>query len=188
MLFLTFLGSALLLQVLLSFTRVSILKVIVLVGTFALAMAFAANDLVNFIGVPLAGLSAYSVASGNGDLTGQTMEALQQPVRSNTLFLLVAGAIMVATLWISRKARTVTKTEVSLGRQDEGYERFESTLLSRTIVRIVSSLFTNASRIVPSRSPPTALRFWPCATCTRSTGGRVPSAGRGGCRTGSRSR
>jgi hypothetical protein len=149
LLFLTFLGSALLLQVLLSFTRVNILKLIVLVGTFALAMAFAANDLVNFIGVPLAGLSAYTVASGSGDLLNHGMEALREPVRSNTGFLLIAGAVMVTTLWVSKKARSVTKTEVRLGRQDEGYERFESTLLSRAIVRLVSGAFATVSRAVP---------------------------------------
>jgi phosphate/sulfate permease len=144
-----FVGSALLLQVLLMLTRVNILKVIVLVGTFALAMAFAANDLVNFVGVPLAGLSAYGAAGESGDLLGANMGALAEPVRANTLFLLVAGAIMVATLWGSRKARTVTKTEVSLGRQDEGYERFESTILSRAIVRIVAFLFASANRLLP---------------------------------------
>lgn len=149
-LFLAFVGSAALLQSLLMFTRVTILKVIVLVGTFALAMAFAANDLVNFVGVPLAGLSAYGVASGSGDLLGLTMDALRQPVRSSTLFLLIAGGVMVATLWVSRKARTVTRTEVSLGRQDEGFERFESTWLSQTIVRFVASLLTGATRAVPS--------------------------------------
>jgi phosphate/sulfate permease len=143
--------SAIFLQALLIFTRVHILKVVVLAGTFALAMAFAANDLVNFIGVPLAGLSAYTVAGGSGDFLGQTMEALRAPVRANTLFLLVAGGIMVATLWISRKSRSVTKTVLSLGRQEEGYERFESTLLSQTIVRIVAALFANVRRIVPGR-------------------------------------
>jgi phosphate/sulfate permease len=148
-LLLSFAGSALFLQFLLSLTRVHIMKVVVLVGTFALAMAFAANDLVNFIGVPLAGLSSYTVASGSGDVLSQTMEALREPVRSNTFFLLIAGAVMVSTLWVSRKARTVTKTEVSLGRQDEGYERFESTFLSQVIVKIVGTLFANVTRVVP---------------------------------------
>lgn len=148
-LLIAFAGSAALLQILLLFTRVNILKVIVLVGTFALAMAFAANDLVNFIGVPLAGLSAYGAAEGSGSLLNSTMEALAEPVRANTFFLLAAGAVMVCTLWVSRKARGVTKTEVSLGRQDEGYERFESTVLSRAIVRAVASLFENVSRLAP---------------------------------------
>jgi hypothetical protein len=138
-----------LLQVMILFTRVNILKLIVLVGTFALAMAFAANDLVNFIGVPLAGLSAYTVAQGSGSIVDQTMEALQHPVRSNTFFLLIAGIVMVVTLWVSRKARTVTKTEVSLGRQEEGFERFEATALSQTIVRMVAYMFKLGRRVVP---------------------------------------
>jgi phosphate/sulfate permease len=144
-------ASALFLQLLLLATRINILKVIVLVGTFALAMAFAANDLVNFIGVPLAGFSAYTEAQLTADPMGATMEALQQPVRSNTVFLLIAGIIMVVTLWVSRKARSVTKTEVSLGRQDEGYERFESTVLSRAVVRLVTSVLENTSRLFPAK-------------------------------------
>ena len=149
-LFASFVVCALLLQLLQSLTRVNILKVIVLIGTFALAMAFAANDLVNFIGVPLAGLSAYREAAASGDLLHQTMEALRQPVRANTLFLLIAGVVMVVTLWVSRKSRTVTKTELRLGRQDEGFERFESTVLSQVVVRLVSTTFENVTRVVPA--------------------------------------
>ncbi len=145
----SFAASAVLLQILLVFTRINILKLIVLVGTFALAMAFAANDLVNFIGVPLAGLSAYQEASATSDMLTATMEALRQPVRSNTVYLLIAGTIMVVTLWVSRKARTVTKTEVRLGRQDEGFERFESTVLSQAVVRLVSSMLENTGRVFP---------------------------------------
>ena len=144
-----FVACALFLQLLLSFTRVSILKVIVLVGTFALAMAFAANDLVNFIGVPLAGLSAFQEAAATSDPIAATMEALTKPVRGNTLILLLAGVIMVVTLWVSRKARTVTKTEVSLGRQDEGFERFESNLIARVVVRLVSTLFCAVAKVFP---------------------------------------
>ncbi len=146
----SFLVSALFLQILLSFTRVNILKLIVLVGTFALAMAFAANDLVNFIGVPLAGLSAYQEASATADPLTATMEALRQPVHGNTLILLFAGVVMVITLWISRKARSVTATTVQLGRQEEGFERFESTVLSQTIVRLVSALFDTIGRLFPN--------------------------------------
>ena len=149
-LLLAFAASAILLQILMSATRVNILKLIVLVGTFALAMAFAANDLVNFIGVPLASLSAYTEAHATSNPLTATMEALQQPVRSNTVYLLIAGLVMVITLWVSRKARTVTKTEVRLGRQEEGYERFESTVLSQSIVRAVSSLLENTGRLFPS--------------------------------------
>jgi len=145
----SFIASAIFLQLLMMLARVNALKVVVLVGTFALAMAFAANDLVNFIGVPLAGLSSYTVANATGDPLSATMEALTQPVQSNTFFLLLAGIIMVVTLWFSRKARTVTRTELRLGRQEEGYERFESSGLSRAIVRMVSSLFEITARIAP---------------------------------------
>jgi phosphate/sulfate permease len=151
----SFAASAVLLQLLMMTVRVNALKVVVLAGTFALAMAFAANDLVNFIGVPLAGFSAYTVANLTADPSTATMEALSQPVRSNTLFLLLAGAIMVVTLWVSRKARTVTKTELRLGRQEEGYERFESTGLSRAIVRLVSSIFELSGRLFPP-----SIRTW----------------------------
>jgi phosphate/sulfate permease len=144
-----FVASAVLLQLLLMLTRINILKLIVLVGTFALAMAFAANDLVNFIGVPLAGLSAYQEANATPDMLSATMEALRQPVRSKTGFLLIAGLIMVVTLWVSRKARSVTRTEVRLGRQDEGYERFESNSLSQAVVRAVASLLENTGRLFP---------------------------------------
>lgn len=145
----TFLACWLLLQVITLFTRINILKIIVLVGTFSLAMAFAANDLVNFIGVPLAGLSSFQVGGASADPLSQTMEALQQPVRANTLLLLLAGIIMVVTLWISRKARTVTRTEVNLGRQEEGIERFDSSPLSRVIVRMTTSLGECTRKILP---------------------------------------
>jgi len=142
---------AIVLQILLSFTRINILKLIVLIGTFALAMAFAANDLVNFIGVPLAGLSAFQEAAATADPLAATMEALAQPVHGNTLILLFAGVVMVITLWVSRKARSVTKTSIQLGRQEEGFERFEATVLSQTIVRLVSSLLDTTGRLFPTK-------------------------------------
>jgi hypothetical protein len=112
-------------------------------------MAFAANDLVNFIGVPMAGMNAYQVASDSGEMLTQSMDALGQKVPTHTSFLLIAGLIMVVTLWVSRKARSVTKTEVSLGRQDEGLERFEASTLSQTIVRFVSFFFAIMKTVVP---------------------------------------
>jgi hypothetical protein len=121
-------GWTLLLQLSKWIFRLNVLKLIVLVGTFALAMAFAGNDLVNFIGVPLAGLEsirAYT-ASGMGDSSHYLMTALSEPVSTPTLFLLIAGTIMVIVLWTSRKARSVTATEINLSRQEEGFERFES--------------------------------------------------------------
>jgi len=144
-----FIISAVCLQILISFFRINILKPIVLVGTFALAMAFAANDLVNFIGVPLAGLNAYTTAIASNDPLNITMSALSKKVQSQTGLLLLAGAIMVITLWLSKKARTVTETEIRLGQQEEGTERFESIWLSRTIVRMVDSFFSSLRTIVP---------------------------------------
>ncbi len=144
-----FIISAACLQILISFFRINILKPIVLVGTFALAMAFAANDLVNFIGVPLAGLNAYTTAIASSDPLNITMSALSKKVQSQTGLLLLAGAIMVITLWLSKKARTVTETEIRLGQQEEGTERFESIWLSRTIVRMADSLFGSLRTIVP---------------------------------------
>jgi hypothetical protein len=130
-------------------TRINILKPIVLAGTFALAMAFAANDLVNFIGVPLASFHSYVLAKTSATPLTMSMEALQKSVHTNTLFLLGAGVVMVATLWLSRKARTVTKTEVNLGRQEEGLERFDSSQLSRVIVRMVTGLFDATHKVIP---------------------------------------
>ena len=141
--------SAVIFQVMLSFFKVNILKPIILVGTFALAMAFAANDLVNFIGVPLAGLNAYQTAIASTDPMGIAMTALSKQVHSHTFLLLLAGAIMVLTLWLSRKAKTVTETEISLGQQDEGTERFESIWLSRKIVNMVDSTFGSIKRLIP---------------------------------------
>ncbi len=145
----SFVLAAFLLQIVITLTRINILKPIVLIGTFALAMAFAANDLVNFVGVPLAGMASYHIAQQSSFPLTTLMQALREPIQTNTLLLLIAGAIMVGTLWISRKARSVTETEVSLGRQDEGIERFGSSHLSRTIVRMVSALFENLKRIIP---------------------------------------
>ncbi|MBW2624119.1 MAG: inorganic phosphate transporter, partial [Deltaproteobacteria bacterium] len=136
-------------QLLTVFTKMNIFKPVVLIGTFALAMAFAANDLVNFIGVPMAGMKAYSVASASASPLQVTMEALKQPTQSSTYLLLIAGFIMVITLWISRKARTVSRTELSLGQQDEGVERFGSSMLSRTVVRMVFASFGTINKITP---------------------------------------
>jgi phosphate/sulfate permease len=144
-----FVGFSVLFQLVMMVSRINILKPIVLAGTFALAMAFAANDLVNFIGVPLAGFHTFTLASASADPLTIPMVALQKKIHTNTFFLLAAGGIMVVTLWLSRKARTVTKTEVSLGRQEEGLERFDSSQLSRIIVRMVAGLIDTAGRVCP---------------------------------------
>ena len=142
--------SSVVFKILQSLFNVNILKPIVLVGTFALAMAFAANDLVNFIGVPLAGLNAFQNALASADPLNATMEALSKRVHSQTVIMLIAGTIMVITLWISKKARTVTETEISLGQQDEGMERFESVWLSRRIVNLFDSLFSSVRDLTPT--------------------------------------
>jgi hypothetical protein len=145
-----FLLFAILFQLLSLYTKINILKPIVLIGTFAIAMSFASNDLVNFIGVPLAGLTSYQVASASANPLAATMEALQRPIQSNTFLLLIAGAIMVATLSLSRKSRTVTQTEVGLGRQHEGVERFGSSILSRMVVGQVYAVLEFTKAIVPT--------------------------------------
>ena len=130
--------------------RVDVLKTVVLGGTFSLALAFASNDLVNFIGVPLAGLSSWQAWSGSGIAPdSMTMEALAGPVQGNTLVLVGAGAVMVITLWFSSKARSVTQTEVNLGRQDEGSERFQPGPVSRGIVRTFIATGETVMQAVP---------------------------------------
>ena len=148
----SFLGWTVLLQLLRWIFQINILKLIILVGTFALAMAFAGNDLVNFIGVPLAGLESFmEVFRGGSDVdpSGYLMTALTEKVKTPTLFLLIAGAIMVLALWTSKKSRSVTATEINLGRQDEGYERFESSALARGIVRGTVNISTAFEKIIP---------------------------------------
>jgi phosphate/sulfate permease len=149
MLFSIFLVSAIFFQILISLFNINILKPVVLVGTFALAMAFAANDLVNFIGVPLAGLNAYQTAVASSDPLNITMVALSKKVQSHTILLLIAGGIMVLTLWFSKKARSVSETELSLGQQEEGTERFESIWLSRRIVSMVHSIVESIKNLTP---------------------------------------
>jgi len=132
--------------------RVDLLATVVLGGTFSLALAFASNDLVNFIGVPLAGLSSWQAWSGSGLAPdAMTMEALTAPVQGNTLILLGAGAVMVITLWLSSKARSVTKTEVDLGRQDDGAERFRPGPVSRGIVRTFLTTAETTAQAVPKQ-------------------------------------
>ncbi len=131
--------------------KLDILKFIVFIGTFALAMAFAGNDLVNFIGVPLAGLQSYNffVGSGAADPGHFLMTQLSGPVHTPTLYLLLAGLVMVLTLALSKKARSVTKTTIDLSRQDEGNERFGSSFISRTIVRAATGFSNTVNKILP---------------------------------------
>ncbi len=143
---------AVILQLLIMFTKVNIFKLIVLIGTFSLAMAFAGNDLVNFIGVPLAGYNSFELwrASG-GAADALLMDGLAGKVPTPTLLLLLAGIIMAITLWTSKKARSVVKTSLDLGRQYEGTERFASYAVSRRLVRNFSKMATFVNSALPEK-------------------------------------
>lgn len=149
----TFIGWTLLMGILQHLFRVKILKVIVLTGTAALAMAFAGNDLVNFIGVSMAGYDSFriaqDVAASGGDINLLHMGKLSEPVVANIWWLLVAGVIMVLALWFSKKSRTVTETEVNLARKGEGLERFSSSPLSRSIVRGSLTISKSVGKMMP---------------------------------------
>ena len=148
-----FVFFTLLMQVL-HWLKVNVFKVVVLMGTFALALAFAGNDLVNFIGVPLAGFSSFMdyTANGGGNPNGFLMTSLLGPAKTPWYFLIGAGAVMVYALCTSKKAHAVIKTSVDLSRQDEGEETFGSTPIARTVVRISMTLANGISRIMPSGS------------------------------------
>ena len=128
--------------------KVNILKITVLAGTFSLALAFAGNDLVNFIGVFVAGFDAYKIVHVSGD-PNMLMGELNHPVVANLPVLFVSGAIMVITLWFSKKAQTVSDTEINLARQDAGIERFGSTSVSRAIVRTAVNCNKNYEKYMP---------------------------------------
>ena len=122
----------------------------ILSGTFALALAFAGNDLVNFIGVPVAGFDAYSIARHAGDST-ILMEGLNASVPANFLVLMTAGVIMIVTLWTSKKAMHVTETEISLSTQGESETQYGSSLFSRTIVRAALNASNAIDRTIPKK-------------------------------------
>ena len=143
-------SGSLIFQLLILFTRLNILKIIVLFGTFALAMAFAGNDLVNFIGVPLAGYESFLAFIDSGkEPNNMLMEILTHPVKTPTYFLLAAGLIMAVTLRYSRKAKTVAETTIDLSRQEADTERFESSALARFLVRWSIELGNFMERITP---------------------------------------
>lgn len=147
----SFIGFSVILQLLHTIFNVNILKIVVLSGTFALAMAFAGNDLVNFIGVPLAGFEAYKTMMNNPGINPDffAMSSLRDAIQTPPLYLLIAGFIMVITLYTSRKAKSVIKTSVDLGRQSEGEERFGSSQLSRAIVRLSLNISDSLGKFVP---------------------------------------
>ncbi len=130
--------------------RLNIMRITILSGTFALALAFAGNDLVNFIGVPLASFDAWQIARDAGS-EAIMMGQLEEPARANFLILLASGLIMVLTLFFSKKSQHVAETELSLASQHEEEERFGSTFLSRSLVRLTLMANHLWSGIVPER-------------------------------------
>ena len=140
------------LMTLLSAMKLPVLKFVVLLGTFALAMAFAGNDLVNFVGVPLTGLEAYQdyIANGNGDAQDYMMYSLMDSAHTPALYLIAAGVVMVLALVFSKKAQNVVKTSVDLSRQDEGDEMFGSSGVARTLVRTSRNMANGMASVVPN--------------------------------------
>lgn len=147
----TFVGSTIMMQVL-HMLRVNVFKFVVLMGTFALAMAFAGNDLVNFIGVPLAGMDSFRdyIANSNGlDARDYMMTSLMESAQTPPFFLLAAGVIMIVAMATSKKARNVIKTSVDLSRQDEGDEMFGSSRAARSIVRVTQDGNSRVMQYMP---------------------------------------
>jgi phosphate/sulfate permease len=151
-LLISFVSLSSIFQLLISFFNFNLLRYIVLAGTFALALSFAGNDLVNFIGVFMAGLKSYQIFASSGIPANELMMGdLAQPVSASFVYLLIAGTIMTITLWLSKKARTVTETEINLARQDaEGGEKFGSNNISRNIVRGVISANNSINKVLPA--------------------------------------
>ncbi|AUC21229.1 MULTISPECIES: inorganic phosphate transporter [Polaribacter] len=140
-------------QILIQFFKVNILKLIIGVGTFSLAMAFSGNDLVNFVGVPIAAWNSYQSWSISGiEADAFSMGILAKKVPSNIWLLLIAGAIMVVTLWTSSKAQNVIKTGIDLSRQGEGHEKFQPNPLSRVVVRFAMGLNFGIAKIFPKKA------------------------------------
>ena len=133
--------------------KVNVFRIIVLLGTFSLALAFAGNDLVNFIGVPLAGFSAYTDYAANSNGVGIhdfMMNSLMSSAKTPAIFLLASGIIMVYALATSKKAKNVIKTSVDLARQEEGDEMFGSSALARTIVRRATAINEFLVKVIPA--------------------------------------
>ena len=135
------------------FFKINILVLIIAIGTFSLAMAFAGNDLVNFIGVPIAALNSYEAWKISGVAANQfTMGILAEKVPSNVWLLLFAGGVMVITLWTSKKARAVIETGINLSRQGEGQEKFQPNNLSRVVVRLAMFFNKGINLVIPLKT------------------------------------
>lgn len=139
-------------QLLIQVFKINILKLIIGVGTFSLAMAFSGNDLVNFVGVPIAAWNSYQAWNVSGVAADAfSMGILAKKVPSNVWLLLLAGIIMVVTLWTSSKAQNVIKTGIDLSRQGDGHEKFQPNPLSRVVVRFAMVLNMGFNTIVPKK-------------------------------------
>lgn len=145
----TFVLSAIIMYIL-QYKNINPLKLVVLFGTFSLAMAFAGNDLVNFIGVPIAGWQSYNIWVSEGSPETLLMTGLAGKVATPYFMLMAAGVIMTLTLWFSKKARSVTETEIKLGAQAEIDERFSPNTLARAIVNGSSTFNKGLSQVLPN--------------------------------------
>lgn len=153
----TFIGSTIVMEVL-HLCHIDIFKFVVLMGTFGLAMAFAGNDLVNFIGVPLAGLASYQDYAANAHGAGVDsfmMKSLMESAKTPPFYLMTAGIIMIVAMGTSKKAQNVIKTSVDLARQDEGDEMFGSSKAARAIVRFCQWSVESVAHLFPA-----SLRKW----------------------------
>jgi len=140
-------------QVFIKLFNLNVLKLIIGIGTFSLAMAFSGNDLVNFIGVPIAAWNSYEAWSVSGvEANAFSMEILAKKVPSNIWLLLIAGGVMVITLWTSSKARNVIKTGIDLSRQGEGHEKFQPNPLSRLVVRASMGINAGLTYVLPAKT------------------------------------
>jgi phosphate/sulfate permease len=132
------------------FTKFNILKFIIGIGTFSLALAFAGNDLVNFIGVPIAALNSYEAWQTSGmEAMEFGMDILSKKVPTHNLLLFLAGGIMIVTLWINKKARKVAATEINLSRQHDAHERFNPNILSKSVIKIAVYINKIIRKIFP---------------------------------------
>ena len=151
LLLICFVFFSILMQILF-FLKVNVLKLVVLIGTFALAMAFAGNDLVNFIGVPLAGLDTYLDVKKSGvAIDSLSMDSLNTMSATNTIYLAISGIIMAITLLTSKKAKIVLQTSLDLSKQNGGNESFGSSAIARSLVRFTNNMVTAVDNILPAK-------------------------------------
>jgi len=156
--------------------KISVYKFIILIGTFAIAMAFAGNDLVNFIGVPIAALQSYEAWSISGVAAESfSMQVMAAKVQTPTLLLSLAGAVMVLTLWFSKKARGVLKTSIDLSSQDSVKERFQPNFLSRGIVRLAKGTSSMFSMVLSQRNQEHIDKRFQKLTVTLNKGEEAPA-------------